>query len=538
MTSGPMLLDWDPPSDRRSPPRVPAAPPVPTEDEVDGRFTHGGSQGDEDIFDDVQVVAQERPTGNFFRDWGVNPTIATRENAVSTFAVDVDSASFSMARSMLDRRQIPEPMAIRVEEFVNAFDYAYSAPENEPFRVQAEVFPSPNRRGYHVLHLGIKAREIDNEERKPVNLVFVIDVSGSMSGSNRLGLVKRSLAMLVDQLDGRDSVAIVTYGSSARTQLPPTRVSSRGRDRLHGVIATLSVEGSTNAQAGLELGYQLAARHRQRNAVNRVVLCSDGVANVGLTSAEALLSRVAREAESGVTITTAGFGLGSYNDNLMEQLADRGNGNYAYIDSADEARRVFVDQLRGTLEVVAKDVKIQMTFDSNVVERYRLLGFENRMLARQDFDNDRVDAGEIGAGHTVTAIYEIRLRENARAANFGTLRVRHKAPNGTRSRLTERRLPMSIVRGSYDAASAPTQLSMVAAGLAEKLRDSYWARNLSYSDLLRMWNQIPDGLREREDVRELGNMIRTAQSLDNRSDRFAQYVPVDRMDFDRVPVIR
>jgi len=492
---------------------------------------------DPDDFDSVRVVT-EAPASMTFQDYGVNPTIATADNDTSTFAVDVDTASYSVARAHLQKGQLPTEAAVRVEEFINAFDYAYQAPKSEPFLVQAEVFPSPNRTGYHVLHIGIKAREVDEESRKPANLVFVIDVSGSMQGTQRLGLVKRALTMLTGELDGRDSVGIVVYGSEARVVVQPTRASRTGKQIITQAIARLRTEGATNVQAGLELGYRVVAANLGKGRVNRVILCSDGVANTGATEAEQILKRVAREANRGVTISTVGFGMGNYNDVLMEKLADKGNGNYSYVDGPRQARKVFVEQLSGTLEMVAKDVKIQMVFDEKAVSRYRLLGFENRMLDRKDFDNDRVDAGEIGAGHTVTAMYELKFRARHGRKNFGTLKVRYKAPEGSRSRLTEQAIPTSIVRNSYGKSSAPTKLSMVSAAFAEKLRGSYWARNMSYDHILKLWNQIPPGLQARADVQELRSLIISARSLDTRGDRYEKLVPVAMMDFDRVPVLR
>lgn len=529
-------------SQRRHRPRRPArAAPMNAPRRPPSQPDSDGFQSNPDLdpgFADIRVMERERPGGMTFRDWGVNPTVATRDQSVSTFGVDVDTASYNMARAHLNRGKLPDERAIRVEEMINAFDYAYQAPTDEAFLVQAEVFPSPNRRGYHVLHLGVKAREVSAAERKPANLVFVVDVSGSMRGAEKLGLVKRSLGLLVDQLDARDSVAIVVYGSGAHTVLSPTRTTAEGKDLVHSAIQSLRTEGSTNVQAGLSLGYEIAARRAGTGTVSRVVLCSDGVANVGATESSALLRNVSDRASRGVTISTVGFGMGNYNDTLMEQLADRGNGNYAYVDGIDVAQKIFVDRLAGTLEVVAKDLKVQMAFNPEAVGRYRLLGFENRMLKTQDFQNDRVDAGEIGAGHTVTAIYEIKLRDRNQRGALGTLRLRHKAPNGRRSRLTEREIPPSVIRSSYAQASAPTQLSMIAAGFGEKLRGSYWARNLSYADLLRWWDALPASLRDRAEVSELRSLIHTARNLDGRGDQFAEFVPIDEMDFDRVPVLR
>lgn len=487
----------------------------------------------------LQVVNGKPYADMYFKHYGVNPTIDTEEEALSTFSIDVDTASYSVARSYLNRNNMPEEDSIRVEEFVNKFDYAYATPETGAFSVQVEAFPSPNRKGYHVLHIGLKGKEVTAEQRKPANLVFVIDVSGSMNMENRLTLAKQALALLVGQLRSDDSVGIVVYGSSAHTVLEPTFATQESKDTIMRAIDALTPEGSTNAQAGLELGYQMAARNFRESGINRIILCSDGVANNGITNADKIFERVKDKADAGITISTVGLGMGNYNDVLMERLADKGNGNYAYVDDLKEARRIFVEELTGTLQVIAKDVKIQLAFDEDAVSRYRLLGFENRILEKEEFENDAVDAGEIGAGHTVTAMYEVKFRNGVRPkGDFAELRIRYKKPEGHRSQLIERGLPFGVVRDSYEQASPPTKLSLVAAAFAEKLRGSYWVRNLSYNDILGLWAQIPRPLRDREDVQELHGLIETARRLDNRGDKFADVAPVAQMDFDKVPVLQ
>ena len=368
--------------------------------------------------------------------------------------------------------------------------------------------------------------------------MFVIDVSGSMRG-DRLSTVKKSLAMLVDQLRADDSVGIVAYGGKAKIILQPTAGSER--KTILAAIDDLETGGSTNVQQGLELGYELAAKAKVGATINRVVLCSDGVANTGATTADAILKKVAEHADRGITISSIGVGMGGYNDALMEKLADKGNGNYAYVDGLDEARRVFVDHLTGTLQVVAKDVKVQVEFDEEVVSRYRLLGYENRGLSERDFDDDTKDAGEIGAGHTVTALYEVKIDEggeDTEIPSLGTLRVRYKKPRGTQSELVERPLPGSLVRAGYDEAAPPTRLSMVAAAYAEKLRGSYWVRNLTWQEIEGMYDQIDASLKATPEVAELGRLIKTAAKLDDRGDAFEGAAPLARMDFDRVPVLR
>lgn len=487
-------------------------------------------------FADVPVVNGKPFADMYFKNYGVNPTIDTEEERISTFSIDVDTASYSLARSYLSRGHLPEPDAVRVEEFVNALRYDYPAPTGAPFGVQVEAFPSPNRKGYHVLQVGIRAKDVTAAQRAPANLVFTIDVSGSMNMENRLGLVKRSLALLVDQLDARDSVAIVVYGDSARTVLEPTRATDRAR--ILSAIDALSAEGATNVQDGLRIAYAIAARNAGEGVISRVILCSDGVANNGITDADAIFETVRAEASRGVALTAVGFGMGNYNDVLMERLAQRGDGQYAYVDRLDEARRIFVEQATGTLQVVAKDVKIQLEFDRDRVARYRLIGFENRMLQNADFGDDRVDAGEIGAGHTVTALYEVKFRGEIPAGAFAHLRLRYKAPQGGDSRLVEAPLSTQMVRPSIEQASASARLALVAALFAEKLRGSYWVRNVSYDDILRQQAALPAALRDRQDVAELSGLIRQAKHLDRRADRFEKDHPVSSMDFDHVPVVR
>jgi Ca-activated chloride channel family protein len=477
----------------------------------------------------------EHASPQYFTHYGVNPTIDTRENPFSTFGIDVDTASYVLARTHLDRRELPPEDAIRVEEVVNYFDYHYAPPEEGDFSLHAEVVPSPHRTGYHVLHLGVKGKDIAAAERPAANLVFVIDVSGSMGSQGRLQLVKDALQLLIVQLRAGDSVGIVAYGSSARVILPPTPGSDHAT--IVSAVDELHTEGSTNVEAGLRLGYELVERQALGAGINRVVLCSDGVANTGATTAEAILRQVGEEAARGITLTTIGVGMGDYNDTLMEQLADKGNGNYAYVDDRAEARRVFVDHLTGTLQVIAKDVKLQVELDPDAVARYRLLGYENRGLTRSEFGDDRKDAGELGAGHTVTALYEIKLVPGEHA-RLGRLRVRYKSPRSEAATEIQRELPMSLVRSTWRDAAPPTQLSVVAAAYAEKLRGSYWVRNLAWVDVQRLYAEIDEGLKAQPDVQELGRLIERAASLDRRGDKFERDLPLAQMDFDQVPVLR
>lgn len=485
----------------------------------------------------LNIVNDKPYRDMYFEHYGVNPTIDTDEEPVSTFSIDVDDASFSLARAYLEDGNMPEESAIRVEEFINAFDYDYTPPDTQskiPFSVQAEMFPSPHRTGYHVLHLGIKGKEIEASERAPANLVFVVDVSGSMAEDNRLGLVKRALRMLVDELHPNDSVAIVVYGSTADVHLRPTTL--RHRNKIVDRINRLQTGGSTNAAAGLKLGYQMIKKRYQPDRINRIILCSDGVANTGVTGADGILELIDQETAKGVYLTSVGFGLDNYNDVLMEQLADRANGSYHYVDKIAEARRVFVEQLTGTLQVIAQDVKIQMEFDPNAVSRYRLIGYENRVLENQEFSDDRVDAGEIGAGHTVTALYELRFRDRPRSPGY--LRLRYKKPGGSQSKLIDKRIPASIISDSFHSASELARLSVVSATFAEKLRGSYWTRHVDYQQITGWYDGLHNVLQGREDNSQLRWLINTAARLDSRGDKFEKELPISAMNFDRVPILR
>src|SRR5215211_17714 len=352
--------------------------------------------------------SNREPYDMFFQDYGVNPSIDTEDDNLSTFALDVDTGSYTIMRNYLSEGNLPPSESVRVEEYVNYFDQGYpSPPAHQAFGIYLDGAPSPftQTERYQMLRVGIQGYQVPVEERKDASLTFVIDVSGSMDMDNRLGLVKRSLEILVEQLRPRDRVSIVVYGSDARVILEPTSGSDKGR--ILEAIYSLHPEGATNAEAGIRLGYQMAMYAYKTEAINRVILCSDGVANVGMTGPDAILEEVRHYVEDGqyrVTLTTIGFGMDNYNDVLMEQLADNGDGFYAYVDDMRESRRLFIDQITGTLQTIAMDAKIQVDFNPEVVMRYRLVGFENRALADDEFRDNSVDAGVIGAGHRVPAL--------------------------------------------------------------------------------------------------------------------------------------
>ncbi len=448
----------------------------------------------------------------FFRDYGVNPFVATDEDPLSTFAVDVDAASYTLTRRYLGLGQLPPKDAVRVEEFVNFFRQGYPRFEDDDFRILVDGAPSAFGAGYQLVRIGIKGREVSERDRKPARLTFVIDVSGSMDRENRLELVKRALRLLVDELHAEDRVGIVVYNTKGRVLLEPValggprpwrapwehadergagarKAPARGRERVLKAIERLAPGGSTNAEEGLRLGYEMARRAYRPGVINRIVLCSDGVANVGATGPEAILRLVRGEADRGIHLTTVGVGMGNYNDVLLEQLADQGDGNHYYVDDEKEARRVLVENLTGTLQTIAKDAKVQVEFDSTRVARYRLLGFENRDVADRDFRNDKVDAGEIGAGHEVTALYEVKLTPGAAPGRLATVRFRYARPEyegagAPRVRELERTFDVADLARRFEDASPRFRLDAAVAEFAELLRGSYWARDGRFADVL------------------------------------------------------
>ena len=411
----------------------------------------------------------------FFKGSGTNPFIDTEDDTFSTFGMDVDTASYTVMRRYLRDGHLPPSEAVRVEEFVNAFDYNYTPPSDEAFAIHLEGAPSKFGEGkrLQLLRIGIQGRVIPDTNRKDAILTFVVDVSGSMARENRLGLVKRALTLLLEQLRPSDKVGIVVYSTDTRVVLPHTGIVNR--EHILTAIRALAPEGATNAEAGLRMGYKLALQNSKPDCINRVILCSDGVANVGQTGSDAILKEIRTYVKEGVTLTTVGFGMGNYNDVLMEELANKGNGSYAYVDTLSEAKRIFVENLTGTLQVIAKDAKIQVEFNPETVSRFRLLGYENRRLAHEDFRNDTVDAGEVGAGHSVTALYEIKLHEDA-DSKLATVSIRHENPDTGNVTEVSTSISTGALKGSFEEATPAFQLAASVAEFAEILRGSFWAQ--------------------------------------------------------------
>ena len=414
-----------------------------------------------------------------------SPAVDAATDNRSTFALDVDTGSYTLARRYLNDGLLPDAALVRTEELVNFFDQSYAPPATPGFAVHVDATTVPFLpAGSRVVRVGLQAWEVAPEDREAAALTFVVDVSGSMAEGEKLELVKASLTTLVGALRPDDTVGIVAYSEDAWEVLVPTAVGE-GREAIVAAIGTLQPLGGTNAEAGLRLGYDLARRTFREGAVNRVVLASDGVANVGAVLPEQILAAVAEDAGKGIQLVTVGVGLGVYNDPLLEQLADQGDGFYAYVDGQREAERLFVHDLTGTLQTVAMDAKVQVEFDPALVESYRLLGFENRDVADDEFRNDDVDGGEIGAGHTVTALYEVQLAESAAGdvggadGPLGRVRVRWADPESRQVTELVEDLAVDAVVASFEEADPRLQLDVLVAAGAEAFRGGPWSQHLS-----------------------------------------------------------
>ncbi|WP_437648156.1 vWA domain-containing protein [Sorangium sp. So ce362] len=433
----------------------------------------------------VAITAPEPQGSESYRDYGVNPVEDPAKDRLSTFAIDVDTASYAIARRKILDGALPPYQAVRAEEFLNYFDYGYASPTTGPFAVHLAAAPSPFTVGHHLVRVAVQGRRVPVKERTPVHLVYLVDTSGSMHAPDRIELAKKSLKMLTESLKPGDTVALCTYAGSVREVLAPTGIESKGK--ILAAIADLSAGGSTAMASGIDLAYRLAERTLVKGHINRVVVLSDGDANVGPTSHDEILKTIKRARDKGITLSTIGFGQGNYKDLMMEQLANQGDGNYAYIDSEAQARRVFSEQVGGMLQVIARDVKIQVDFDPRFVKSYRLIGYENRNVADRDFRNDKVDAGEIGAGHSVTAIYDVELKASAQKGEGAApvvVRLRHKAPLGSDvAEETLVKMAPGAIAPTFDAAPADLRFASAVAGFSEILRHSPHARSWRLSDV-------------------------------------------------------
>jgi Ca-activated chloride channel family protein len=424
--------------------------------------------------------------GVTYDDPGIQPPVDAEEDRTSTFGLDVDTASYGIARRYVDDGYLPDPDSVRVEEWVNAFDHDYPAPDDATFAILADGASTPFTDRHEILlRIGIQARDVRDRARDEAALTFVVDTSGSMEREGRLELVKDALHRLADGLRRDDSVAIVTFGDDARVVLPPTRADDAWA--IHGAIDQLRPGGSTNLEAGLRLGYGLARETLTENAIDRVVLASDGVANVGLVDPDSLLAGIRRDADAGIELVSVGVGMGNFNDVLLERLADQGDGFYAYVDTPDEARRLFGEDLTGTLQTVALDARAQVGFEPDVVDSYRLVGYENRAIDDHDFTDDQVEAGAIGAGHAVTALYVVRLRDDlGRDARLATIRLRWTDPDRGGADEVDREIRLGDIASSFAATDPTFRLDALVAATAEVLRGSPGLRHADLRDIARV----------------------------------------------------
>ncbi len=481
---------------------------------------------------DAPETANGAPSREAYDQFPDNPFTRVQRDPRSTFSIDVDTASYALVRRFLTQGQSPPKGAVRIEELVNYFSYAYPEPRGSaPFSLNADVADAPWAPDHRLMRIGLKARHVAGGSRQPANLVFLIDVSGSMDEPNKLPLVKQGLTMLARELDERDHVSIVVYAGASGLVLPPTNGSDKGE--IVGALDRLQAGGSTNGGQGIELAYRAAEQHFLRGGVNRVILATDGDFNVGVTNQSDLVDLIERKAKSGVFLSVLGFGQGNYQDSTLEKLADKGNGNYSYIDGPSEARKVLVEQASSTLITVAKDVKIQLEFNPREVEAFRLIGYENRVLAHQAFNDDRKDAGEIGADHTVTALYELipaggsvpgsgvdglKYQKPAQPAapddftgELLQLKLRYKEPSGDTSRLLE-----LAVRDTPQRMSPDFRFAAAVAEFGMLLRESPYKGTSSYAGLLELAQaSLGDG-RDREARGEFLELVRKARALAER----------------------
>jgi Ca-activated chloride channel family protein len=443
-----------------------------------------------------QTPQDQTPTDKEFNTEGYdkiaeNPFLEALKNPLSTFSIDVDTAAYSNVRRFIQQGNLPPQDAVRIEEMINYFEYNYPDPQSQhPFSLVTEISDCPWNTKHKLLHVGLQAKRLNLKQTPPNNLVFLLDVSGSMENDNKLPLLKKSLRLLIDELREQDSVSIVVYAGAAGQVLPPT--SGANKAKIIDALENLQAGGSTAGSEGIQLAYELARKNFKQNGNNRVILATDGDFNVGPSSDGELVRMIEEKRKGGVFLTVLGFGMGNYKDSKMEKLADAGNGNYAYIDSLMEAKKVLVQQLGGTLLTLAKDVKLQLEFNPAKVAQYRLIGYENRLLRAEDFDNDAKDAGELGAGHSVTALYEViptgvgsgnandlryqqtQVKQTAQNSDeLLNLKLRYKQPNQDKSQLIEKvvkdaSLPLSKTSDDFRFSAAVAGFGQVLRGSAYK----------------------------------------------------------------------
>jgi len=465
-----------------------------------------------------------------------NPFLDAKDNPLSTFSIDVDTASYSNVRRFINEGSLPPKDAVRVEEMINYFTYDYAQPsDGKPFAVHVDAVSCPWETSHRLVRIGLKGKEIATDKRGPSNLVFLLDVSGSMTPPERLPLVKQAMRLLVEKLTENDRVAIVVYAGASGLALPSTLGNEK--EKILSALESLEPGGSTNGAEGIQLAYKIAADNFIKGGVNRVILATDGDFNVGVTSQGDLIRLIEEKANSGVFLSVLGVGTDNLKDSTMQKLADKGNGNYAYLDSLDEARKVLVQQMNGTLVTIAKDVKIQVEFNPARVASYRLIGYEKRMLRKEDFNNDKVDAGEIGAGHTVTALYEVvpvgastnpaasvppvdalKYSSNERPTSAQsttsnemlTVKLRYKKPDADKSELVER--AVTDTAGKFENAPVDLKFAAAVAEFGMILRDSEYKGNGTFAAVLE-WAQEGKGSDANGYRSGFIELVRKAQAL-------------------------
>ncbi len=450
----------------------------------------------------------------------VNPWEDPAQDNLSTFAIDVDTASYTYTRAQLNAGRRPDANAVRVEEFVNFFDYRYEAPKDKPLQVHVDGAISPFNKDNYVLRVGLQGRKMTEQERRPLHLTFLLDTSCSMSGGTRIGLVKKSLSILLDQLREGDTVAMATYAGNTTKLLEPTDATEKAR--IQSIIDKLGTGGGTAMGSGMQLAYEMASKAFVKGHENRVIVLSDGDANIGRVSHEEILKSIESYVAQGITMTTVGFGIGNYQDGRMEQLANKGNGNSYYIDSEEQADRVFRVKFISNMVTLARDVKVQVEFSKEYVARYRLIGYENRAIADNDFRNDKVDAGELGAGHTVTALYEIQLKQqevqpliqSQAPTPLITVRLRYKGPNASKDDpATEETTPVPslLLHRPFEQTPWTLRFATAVMGFAEILRNSPYAQGWNLSQVRDIAKQATQP--NEPTHTELINLIDKAESL-------------------------
>ena len=482
------------------------------------------SEPDEVIEEDVEITSNEaalmEPSANAtskmilssppqqrnaetYKEIKENSFVAVAQQPVTTFSADVDRAAYANVRRIIGYGQIPPKDAVRIEEMVNYFDYDYPAPEEgsvSPLRVSPELAPAPWNPNHLLLRIGLQAKKIDLAQAPPSNIVFLIDVSGSMDEENKLPLLQSSFKLLLGQLRPDDKVAIVTYANGTKVALPSTSV--KDKEKIIKVLDNLYASGGTSGGRGIQLAYEQAQKSFIKNGNNRIILATDGDFNIGINNTTDLEKFIEKLRESGIYMSVLGFGIGNYRDDMAETIADKGNGNYAYIDNITEAKKVLVNELSGTLFAVAKDVKLQLEFNPKYVKEYKLIGYENRMLANEDFTNDKKDAGEIGAGHTVTALYELvpsdgkvaqslryqsqELNEKGKGNELGFLKIRYKDPKVKDAKSVEITEPLVFNKKALKETSTDYRFAASVAEFGILLRDNSNKANATYDQVIEL----------------------------------------------------